>query len=570
MRPVVTGPSAATRHPAVRGRLAAVTIILALLSGACSSIPEPEVQEPQGRQFIPTVPDSTDDVGLAPSIAIDDQGLPTISYFGFVAQPSEGEIPVARPVGAPFLTTEDGDDAAAVLLSALTSDQIWDRGAIAQPRESPAGLSIAFGPATDPSLARLTPARARGTDLAIAGTDIHATWTVETGVWYGLGPNFEIAPIEETREAGAPSIAVHGSGAPIVAYAVAGTRPEVRVAEREGDGWRITPVASLSACGQGCPPATQVGFLGDEPIVVVADPESGDLIAAHREGAGWATEVVTTGVTGGAALATSGDEATISFLTASGVAVATGRFGSWSVDEVADLKGGSSTDPGSAPPGTGVGVDGQGTIWVSWQDADGVHLASSSENGFQEVQVTGTDGGVAPSVAVTDDGSSVFVAWYDPAEGDLRMGAYAEVTDLLIAAPSPPPQVEVAPGPAGCGEDGQIQLEVTAEGTAFDPQCMVAPANEGFTVTFDNRDPVAVTGPHNVVIATDQEAITTDPIAKSPDSAGPGTETFDVKAIDAGSYFFQCTFHPTTMTGTLVAIEGGGGGGGGGDGGGGG
>jgi len=558
----VTGPTAATRHPAVRGRLGIVAILLGLLSAACSSIPAAEVQGPEGRQFIPTVPDSVDDVGLGPSIVVSDEGLPTISYFGFVAQLSEGEIPQTRPVGAPFLTTEDGKDAAAVLISGLTSDQIWDRGAIAQPRESPAGLSVAFGPAAEPSLASLTPEQAKGTDIALAGTDIHATWTVDTGVWYGSGPNFEVSRVEETGDAGAPSIAVDGSGVPIVAYSVAGARPEVRVAEPQGDGWKITPVATLSDCGQGCPPATQVAFLGDDPIVVVADPGSGDLIAAHREGNAWTSEVVTTGVTGGAALATSGDAATISFLTASGVAVATGSFGSWSVDEVASVQGGTTTDPGSTPPGTGVGVDGQGTVWVSWQDADGIKLASSSDDGFKEVQVTGTGGGVTPSVAVTEDGSSVFVAWYDPAEGDLRMGAYAEVTDLLIAAPSPAPQVSVAPA-AGCGDDGVIQLEVTAEGTAFDPQCMVAPANQGFTVTFDNKDPVTVTGPHNVVIATDPEAINTDPIAKSPDSAGPGTETFDVQAIDAGSYYFQCTFHPT-MTGTLVAIEGGGGGGGGG------
>ena len=556
----MTGPTAATRHPAVRGRLGVIAILLGLLSAACSSIPAAEVQGPEGRQFIPTVPDSVDNVGIGPSIALNDEGLPTISYFGFVAQLAEGEIPQTRPVGAPFLTTEDGKEAAAVLVSGLTSDQIWDRGAIAQPRESPAGLAIAFGPAAEPSLASLTPEQAKGTDIALAGTDIHATWTADTGVWYGNGPNFEVSRVEETGDAGAPSIALDGSGAPIVAYSVG---PEVRVAEPQGDGWRITPVTGLAGCDEACPPATQVGFLGDEPIVVVADPGSGDLIAARRRGDAWTTEVVTTGVTGGAALATNGDAATISFLTASGVAVATGTFGSWSTDEVATLQGGSTTDPGSAPPGTGVAVDGQGTAWVSWQDADGIHLASSSGgDAFKEVEVTGTGGGVTPSIAVTDDGSSVFVAWYDPEDGDLRMGAYAEVSDLLIAAPSPPPQVQAAPA-EGCGDNGQIALDLVASGTAFDPQCLVAPAAEGFQVNFDNQDPVTTTGPHNVVIATDQGAIATDPIAKSPDVAGPDQVTFDVPAIDAGSYFFQCTFHPT-MTGTLVAIEGGGGGGGGG------
>src|SRR5262245_3344634 len=139
MRPVVTGPTAATRHPAVRGRLAVVAILVTLLSAACSSIPAGEVQTPEGRQFIPVVADSIDDVGQDPAIAVDDQGLPLITYFGFPAQPEEGSIPVSRPVGAPFVRTEDGDDAGAVLLTGLTSDQIWDRGAVAQPRDAPTG-----------------------------------------------------------------------------------------------------------------------------------------------------------------------------------------------------------------------------------------------------------------------------------------------------------------------------------------------------------------------------------------------------------------------------------------------
>ena len=80
-----------------------------------------------------------------------------------------------------------------------------------------------------------------------------------------MGPSFEIEAVEKTPEAGAPSIVVDGSGAPIVAYTVAGTRPEVRVAERAGERWQITPVATLSACGARCPPATHIALLGESP-----------------------------------------------------------------------------------------------------------------------------------------------------------------------------------------------------------------------------------------------------------------------------------------------------------------
>jgi plastocyanin len=510
------------------------------------------------------VPDSIDDVGLAPSVTVDGEGLPSVSYFGFPATLAEGEIPVARPVGSPFLQTEDGKDAGAVLLASLTPEQIWTRGAVAQPRESPAGVPVPFEPASEPSLATLTPATARGTDIAVNGTDIHAVWTANTGVWYGVGPSFEIAPVEKTSEAGAPSIVVDGSGAPIVAYTVAGTRPEVRVAERSGERWRITSVTTLSACGRHCAPATYLALLGGEPLVVVADPLSGELIAAHRRGDTWATEVVASDVTGGASLATAGDTAAISFYTQSGVALATGRPGSWSIEEVAPVAKaggeGASTGTVQTPPGTGVAADGQGTLWVAWSDGEGIHLASGAEGKIEQIETPDTSGGMSPTVAVTEDGASVYLAWYDPEEGDLRMGTYTEIPDLKIGVPSPAPTPATAPGPANCGQDGRLVLDIVAQGSTFDPQCLVAPAAESFTINFDNRDPFV----HDLVIATDEAAISTDPIFKGPDVSGPDQVTFDVPAIDAGDYFFQCIYHPTTMTGTLAVIESGGGGEGGG------
>ncbi len=564
IRPVVSRPSVVTRaaglgHHASRARLNAAAACLMVLTAACSSAPVPAVRVPEGRQFIPMVPDSIDDVGFAPSVAVDGEGLPNISYFGFAAQLEEGDIPVARPVGSPFLQTEDGKNAGAVLLANLTTEQIWNRGAVAQPRESPGGVPVPFGPAAEPSLASLTPSRAKGTDIVIAGTDIHTTWTADTGVWYGLGPSFEIEAVEKTPDAGAPSIVMSGSGEPVVAYAVAGARPEVRVAERVGKRWQITPVTTLSACGRGCPPSTQVALLGEELLLVVADPLSGELIAAQRQGDAWTTEVVATDVTGGASLATAGDTAAISFYTGSGPAVVTGSFGSWS--QVTTLGSGAGGTNEGTPQSSGVAVDDAGTVWVSWEDGEGIHLASASEGkDAEEIDLPDTTGGVSPTVAITEDGSSVYLAWYDTENADLRLGTYAAIPDLLIAAPSPPPTPATAPGPANCGDDGQLVLDIAAVGSTFEPQCLVASAGEPFTINYDNRDPIV----HNLVIAADEAAVATDPIFQSPDVPGPDEVTLDVPSVDAGDYFFLCTYHPTTMTGTLAAIESTGGGGGGG------
>ncbi|MDP9119579.1 MAG: cupredoxin domain-containing protein, partial [Actinomycetota bacterium] len=309
---------------------------------------------------------------------------------------------------------------------------------------------------------------------------------------------------------------------------------------------------------QGCPPATHVAIVGGEPFVVVADPRSGELIAAQRQGGTWATEVVATDVTGGASLAAAGDTATISFYTSGGVALATGRFGSWSIEEVATLAQDGGQAGGTTTPGSGVAVDGQGTTWVTWEDGEGIHLASGEEGQLEELDLPDTSGGVSPTVATTEDGSSVYLAWYDPENGDLRLGTYAEIPGLLIAAPSPAPSVVVAPV-EGCGDDGQLVLEIAASGSAFDKNCLVAPAGEPFTITFDNQDPAPTT--HNVAIFPDPES--TDPIFGEDPFAGPQTVDYNVPPLDGGVYPFRCEVHPTTMTGVLAAIEAGGGGGGG-------
>ena len=87
-------------------------------------------------------------------------------------------------------------------------------------------------------------------------------------------------------------------------------------------------------------------------------------------------------------------------------------------------------------------------------------------------------------------------------------------------------------------------VQVSASEMAFDQAEVTAPAGEAFTIGFTNNDAM----PHNVVIYTDSskgtklfEGAVTD----------QGAVVYDVPALDAGTYFFECSLHPG-MTGSLV------------------
>jgi plastocyanin len=569
-----------SRTPGSLRRLLASACVLSILGAACNTIPTGDVNLTEGLGFLTMVPDSVDDVGLHPSVAVDENGVPYVIYFGFPDVLAPGEIPVSRPIGAPYLTTEDGDPAGAVLLASRTPDtQVWNRGAVAQPRETPAAVSVPFGPAAQPSLRSLTPSNAAGADVAVAGTDIHATWAADTGLWYGIGPDFELQQVHEGVGVGAPSIAVGDDGAPMIAYTVAAARPQVRMAELVGERWTSTVVATLSQCPRECPPATQLAIVGGEPLVTVADPSTGEVIAARRSGEAWSTEVVATDAAGGASLSAAGDTAAVAYYSQGGVAVATGEpDGGWTTEEVASVTPSPEPSPSPSPadgespspaaqepirtePTTGVAVNGEGRLWVSWEDASGIHLAASGEDGGVQQQDLGgaAEGGVTPSLAVTEDGASAYLAWFDPETGDLFVGISAELSDVLLAAPSPTPALETGPAPGECGQDAEILLEVTAPGLLFEPNCLVAEAGDAFTVTFNNEDE-GVT--HNFALLPEPGAA--EPLAATDLKPGTYTDELPVDPLDEGEYPFLCQAHPTQMTGVLAVVAGGGGGQGGG------
>ena len=102
-----------------------------------------------------------------------------------------------------------------------------------------------------------------------------------------------------------------------------------------------------------------------------------------------------------------------------------------------------------------------------------------------------------------------------------------------------------AGNPTSHCEPSGTTLSITAQGTKFNTDCLAAPANQPFTVTFDNKDQTA----HNLTILESHSA------SEAMFDAGiipAGTKTLNVPALKAGTFAFHCKIHPGQMSGTFV------------------
>jgi plastocyanin len=97
-------------------------------------------------------------------------------------------------------------------------------------------------------------------------------------------------------------------------------------------------------------------------------------------------------------------------------------------------------------------------------------------------------------------------------------------------------------GDATCSPSG-TQLRVTARDLSFDAECLAAPAGQPFTMELDNQDQGLQ---HNVSIIDGDEVLFEGEIF-----AGVERRTYDVEALEAGTYEFRCDVHPD-MNGAFV------------------
>jgi plastocyanin len=531
-------------------KLLPLAFVLALVAAACAEPPAPDIEFGSGLRFVPMVADSLNDSGVEPSVAVTSEGLPIVAYFAFEEEVEEDELPETRPVGAPSIP--------GVMLATVSPEGIWTRGAIALQASIP-NVQIPFNPAFDETVADLTAANVTGLDLVVDQDAFHAVWGSPRGLYYATGST-DPAPTEQVQVSRVtsstpvgPSIALVGGSPRIAFYSSASRLASVELAEPDGGGWATEEVSSAASC-QTCQTAVVAAPGG--PAVAFTDGNSVQVAMNDGEN-GWVTQEVVRGGGQGLSGTSTGDGIALSYYLGDEVHVATGEpSGPFDTASVGTVGSGSGDEDGA---GTSVAADDAGTLWLAWQDADeGVVFASSGDEGFSPIDTQpDTASGAMPSVDVTPDGSTAFVAWYDTEHEDALVGEYGEIEGLAIAAPSPEPVGEppvVQPG-ADCAQAVSGVVELAALGIAFDANCVEVPAGAPFTIAFGNEDEGV---PHNVAIYPSADDLA-NPLFRGENVTGVDSVEYQVDALDEGEYYFQCDVHPT-MNGTWTVGEGGGGG----------
>jgi plastocyanin len=89
-------------------------------------------------------------------------------------------------------------------------------------------------------------------------------------------------------------------------------------------------------------------------------------------------------------------------------------------------------------------------------------------------------------------------------------------------------------------------LTVTVQGLAFDTDCLALPAGDAVTIRLVNAEDAE---PHNVAIYADSSRSTQ--VFGGDIVDGGESIDYQVEALAAGTYYFDCTIHPA-MNGSVV------------------
>jgi plastocyanin len=205
-----------------------------------------------------------------------------------------------------------------------------------------------------------------------------------------------------------------------------------------------------------------------------------------------------------------------------------------------------------AGAGTSV-AQANGTTSLAYTDPDDGSIALDQAKGtgsLARISTPGTANGLFPALAVTNH-NHVQLAWYNSVDQDLLLGLYPEQLGAIALPPSPIPYTPPGGGSSGTCPKSTVEITapIGAAGSGYTTTSVQATSGD-FTVCFNNEDTIA----HNVAIFKDKATADSGgaPLASDPLFSGPKINTFQVKGLAPGQYYFHCDAHPPTMFGTLT------------------
>jgi plastocyanin len=102
-----------------------------------------------------------------------------------------------------------------------------------------------------------------------------------------------------------------------------------------------------------------------------------------------------------------------------------------------------------------------------------------------------------------------------------------------------------SPGPSGAPSGPPGGIAITAQNIKFSIDKLSAPPDKPFQVLFDNKD-ASVSHDFDILDGSGKK------VFDGKDFPGPAQKTYDVPALTAGTYKFECSIHPTLMFGVLT------------------
>jgi plastocyanin len=387
----------------------------------------------------------------------------------------------------------------------------------------------------------------------------HLVWATPSGLFYSTdaGGSFTDPDKVTTGPSYGASIAVASDATTWISWYGGGS---LNVAHGRAGSWTVDHVSVNAGPATGPAVASSIRLTKNgDPFVAFDD--HGRTVVASQPGISWQTASIPGDGGYGVSLGLEQDGTPhVAYYDAGGgIHEAHPEGTSWAVTDLGTTTSGTPGQP-DAGWSTGMAVDDQGVNYVTWADTSGsqVMLATNQNGSFGTQPVLGGEGGINPSLAVSGDGKTLAIAWFDAVNTNLDV-AVPSSGGLVLAHPLPTlaqPSVTAQPtqssgGPPPCEPDGTT-LAIAAQNSAFDKDCLAAPAGQAFTIDFTNDDAGV---PHNVDIYDQQGGTHLGGAAPTEFFTGPGTTTYDVDALDAGTYFFQCDVHPTAMFGTFVVVK---------------